>query len=47
MISELDVNPVKVGPEGCAAVDALVVPGKDESCWAEIIGPARLKRKKG
>ena len=26
LIEELDVNPVKVGPDGCVAVDALVVP---------------------
>ena len=25
-IQEMDVNPVKVGPHGCVAVDALVVP---------------------
>ena len=25
-IQEMDVNPVKVGPNGCVAVDALVIP---------------------
>jgi acyl-CoA synthetase (NDP forming) len=29
LIEELDVNPVKVGANGCVAVDALVVPRKD------------------